>query len=145
MKINKIYKHVFDAIIKGKPRMFNLDDDYVFITPDGYYGFVFAKKAVPFNLELIEETQQKLDLDSIVQKENLCKLTNYYVLDERKNHTRILKKDDRKIYVNQKYLQYFEEYTEFYQKDDLQLVVAVENGQIVGALMPIRRTKGDEI
>ena len=145
MKINKIYKHVFDAIIKGKPRMFNLDDDYVFITPDGFYGFVFAKKAVPFNLEMIEERKEKLDLSSIVQKENLCKLTNYYATPERKSLARILKNNDRKIYINQKYLQYFEDYTEFYQKDNLQIVVAVENGQIVGGLMPIRWTKGDEI
>ena len=50
---------------------------------------------------------------------------------------------DRKIYVNQKYLQFFEDYTEFYQEKDLGLMVAVEYGNIVSAIMPIRNMEGD--
>jgi hypothetical protein len=45
---------------------------------------------------------------------------------------------DRKVYINSKYLSFFEDYTEFYQEKDLALCVAVENGQIVGAVCPIR-------
>ena len=144
MKIDKIYKHVFNEIIKKHPRLFNLDDDYVFITPNGYYGFFFLKKAVPFNLEMIEETKQKLDLSSSVQEFNLCKLTNQYIANKHFGFVRILKQGGRKIYVQQKFLQYFEDYTSFYQKHDLELIVAVENGQIVCALMPIKWHEGDE-
>lgn len=140
MKIDKAYKLIFNEIIKPKDyqRRFDIDEDNIFITPNSFYGFVFAKKDLPFNLEMIKQANKNLDLLSVVKPENRFKRTNNFVLLDKHGTINVLKNDNRKIYVNQKYLQYFEDYAEFYQEKDLNIVVAVENGQVVGAIMPIR-------
>lgn len=145
MKINKIYKLIFGEIIKPKEyqKQMKVDDEHILITPNGYYGFVFNKKSLPFNLEMIKEATITLDLFSVIKPENLCKLTKCLVVDSKLGFLNILKNGGRKIYVNSKYLGYFESYTEFYQEKDLSLIVAVECGQIVGCIMPIRYLEGE--
>lgn len=144
MKINKIYKSLFNELLKGNCRKFEMDSEHVFISPDGFHGFVFCKKDVPFNLEMYAESKQKLDLVSAVKEENLCELTNHYVSHKHVGFARILKQGVRKIYVNTKFLQDFEDYTDFYQAEENQIIVAVECDQIVGAFMPIRWTGSEE-
>lgn len=139
MKIDKIYKLIFGEIIKPKAyqRKFVFNEDYIFITPNSYYGFVLCKKGIPFNLEMIEDAKTKIDLLSAYKPENLFKKTNHFVMLQQ-GLMSVLSNGERKIYINQKYLDYFEDYAEFYQEKDLSLVVVVENGQIVGAVCPIR-------
>lgn len=146
MKVNKIYKFIFDNIIKSKNNLnqIELDDGCVCIAPDGYFGFVFSKNNLPFNLELIRKSIVKLDLNSVVKPENLCKPTNVLIIDKHFGFLKVFKIGDRKSYVNSKYLQYFEDYTEFYQEKDLSIMVAVEYGQVVGCIMPVRYMKGED-
>jgi hypothetical protein len=145
MKLNKIYKSIFSEMINPKERLMKMEinKNYIFVTPSGYYGFVFNKYDVPFNIEQIATSQSKLDLQSIVKAENLCKLTNKLVLLKGVGLVNIFTNGNRKIYVNQKYLQYFEDYTEFYQEKDLGIITAVEYGNIVGAIIPVRNMEGD--
>jgi hypothetical protein len=140
MKIDKIYKLIFGEIIKPKDyqKKFDFNDDYIFITPNSYYGFVVCKKGIPFNLEMIRKSEVKIDLLSVVKPENRLRKTKYFVADSRGDLINIFSNNDRKVYINSKYLKYFEDWAELYQKKDLSLCVVVESGQIVGAVCPIR-------
>jgi hypothetical protein len=140
MKLNKIYKLIFDEIIKPKAyqRKFDLDEDNVFISPDGYYGFVISKKEIPFNLEMIKNTMGKIDLLSVVKPENLLRKTKHLVKLDLRGLANVFCNSDRKVYINSKYLSFYEDYAEFYQEKDLSLCVVVENGLIVGAVCPMR-------
>ncbi len=140
MKINKIYELIFKEIIKPKEyqRKFEVDDNYIFITPNSYYGFVLCKKEIPFNLEMIKNADSKIDLLSAVKPENLLRKTNHFVMLQRIGLISVFSHKDRKVYINSKYLSHFEDYAEFYQEKDRSLCVVVENGQVVGAVCPIR-------
>ena len=140
MKINKIYELIFKEIIKPKEyqRKFEVDEDYIFITPNSYYGFVLRKKEIPFNLEMIKNADSKLDLLSVVKPENHLSKTNHFVMLQRIGLINIFNHKDRKVYINSKYLSHFEDYAEFYQEKDRSLCVVVENGQVVGAVCPVR-------
>lgn len=143
MKINKAYEMVFKEIIKPKEyqRKFDISDELVFITPNSYFGFVFAKKGIPFNLELIKNATQKIDILNIVKPENLFKKTNHFIALHQQGLICVLKNENRKIYINQKYLSFFEDCAEFYQEKDRSIVAVLEQGQVVGAIMPIRYTE----
>lgn len=143
MKRDKIYKLIFNGIInqKERPMKFEIFNDYVFITPNNYFGFVVSKKETPFNLEMIKTTENKLDLLSVVKPENLLRKTNHYVMIARHGLTNILSGNDRKVYINTKYLSYFEDYAEFYQEKDHTLVVVVECEEVVGAIMPLKHNE----
>lgn len=140
MKINKIYELIFKEIIKPKEyqRKCEVNEDYVFITPNCYYGFVLCKKEIPFNLEKITNANSEIDLLRIVKPENLLSKTNQFIMLQRQGLIRIFYQNDRKVYINPKYLSYFEDYAELYQEKDYSLCVVVENGQVVGAVCPIR-------
>ena len=140
MKIDKIYKLIFGEIIKPKAfqRKFDLDDNYVFITPNSYYGFVLCKKEIPFNLEMITYAKSKIDLFSMIKPENQLRKTKNFVMVEGQGLINILKNNDKKTYINSKFLSYFEDYAEFYQEKENSLVAVVENGQLIGAICPIR-------
>lgn len=146
MKRDKIYKLIFNGIIKPKerPTKFEIDNDYVFITPNNYFGFVVSKKGTPFNLEMIESRENKLDLLSVVKPENLLRKTNHFVMIAYHGLTNILSGNDKKVYINTKYLSYFEDDAEFYQEKDLTLVVVVERGEIVGAIMPLKHIEEEK-
>ena len=140
MKTNKIYKLIFAGIIKSEysQKKLDIDEEKCFITPDGYVGFIFIKKELPFNCEMIKNTDAKLDLLSVVKPENLLSKTNLYFMTNRQVLTRIFRNKDRKVYINTKFLSYFEDYAELYQAKDIQMCVVVENGQVVGGICPIR-------
>lgn len=145
MKLNKVYKLIFNEIIKNGCRgKFDLDDDNVFITLNGYYGFVIPKKETPFNLEMIKNTMGKIDLLSVVKPENLLRTTNNYVMVHLQGLVKVFCNSDRKVYINTKYLKHFEDDAEFYQEKDLSLCVVVENGKVVGAVCPIRHIEEKE-
>ena len=148
MKINKAYDTVFKALVNRKfgLKKFELDQDKVFISPDGFFGFVFCKKGIPFNLDEIQSADSKLKLQSVVKPENQLRKTKSFVMLQRIGLISVFKDVDRKVYINSKYLNYFEEHAEFYQdeKFPLSLVVIVENGQIVGAVCPVRYKEEDE-
>lgn len=146
MKINKVYELIFKEIIKPKEyqRKFDIDSDYIFITPNGYYGFVLCKKEIPFNLEMIKNANSTIDILSVVKPENILRRTKMFVKDVRNGLVSIFKSNERKVYLNAKYLSFFEDYAEFYQEKDNSLCAVVENGQVVGAICPMRWKEEDD-
>ena len=147
MNEKKVYKEIFDQIIKNATgqKQILLNENMTLISPNGYYGFVFHKNNLPFNLERIPISNGKLDLFNIVKPENKCKLTNRFVMSKHKilGMLRILQKEDYEIFVQQKFLQYFDCSAEFYQEKNLQIIVVVEFGQVVGCILPVRFTEGE--
>ena len=146
MKINKIYELIFKEIIKPKERQrkFEIDENLVLITPNGYVGFVLCKKETPFNLEMIQGENRKIDLLSIVKPENRLIKTNHFVMLQKIGLLNVFRNSCRKVYINTKLLNYFEDYAEFYQEKECELCVVVESGKIVGAVMPVRYTEERE-
>ena len=109
MNIIKAQKIIFTELISGgHVRKFEVDKDNVFITPDGYRGFVLPYTSVQVNLDKIA-TLKPIDIASVVKEENLCHLTKELVLQEHpKAYLRKLKKGDTNIYFNQKYMECFQ-------------------------------------
>jgi hypothetical protein len=140
MNKTKIYREIFSNIIKGneQQRKFELDNDHVLISPNGYYGFVVGKGGLPFNLELIKSIGGSMELTNVVKEENLLTRTNHFVMVKPHGLVSVFCNCDRNVYINSKYLGFFEDYAELYQEKDLSICVVVEHGEIVGAVCPIR-------
>ena len=150
MNLNKIQKDIFRSMLAGeRVRKFEIDEQRVLITPSGYYGFVIPYSNVQFNLEKIA-TVKALDINSIISEENLCVLTKELIIMEHppKRFARILKNGDRKIYFDQKLLDYFQN-PKFYNANSTQAIVVTEDisatrkNEIVGLIMPIRVFEGE--
>ena len=129
--------------LKVNQKQISIDDESVFISPNGCYGFLLSKKNAPFNLERIPKSDVKLDLFKICKPENRFKMTRRLIAEKSGELVNILKNDDREICVRQKYLKYFDDCAEFYQEKDKCLVVVAEMGCVVGGIMPMVIRDGD--
>lgn len=144
MNINKAQKEIFNAMLSGKHvRKFEIDSDSVFITPDGFYGYVFPQTSLQINIGRIASVKS-LDIGKIVTDENLCHLTKECVVNEfPKEILRKLRRGDQNIYFNQKYMDCFQN-PKFYSEGSLGMIVVTEDispirlNTIVGAIMPKR-------
>lgn len=144
MNITKAQKIIFDELISGgHVRKFEVDKDNVFITPDGFRGFVLPYTSIQVNLDRIA-TLKTIDFSSVVKEENLCHLTKELVLQEHpKAYLRKLKKGDTNIYFNQKYMECFQN-PKFYNASSTGMIVVTEDisatriNQVVGIIMPTR-------
>lgn len=144
MNVIKAQKIIFNELISGgHVRQFEVDKDNVFITPDGYRGFVLPYTSVQVNLDKIA-TLKSIDFASVVKEENLCHLTKELVLQEHpKAYLRKLKKGDLNIYFNQKYMECFQN-PKFYNEKITGMIVVTEDisanriNQVVGIIMPTR-------
>ena len=102
MNTTKAQKEIFNAMLKhNRVAKFEVDERRVFITPDGYHGFVIPLADIQVNLEKLKNMRE-IDLQAIVHEENLCKLSNECVLEERhgrKAYYRKLKNDKFNVRV----------------------------------------------
>lgn len=115
MNYIKAQKIVFDRICKdsGGGR-FMLDDSNVFVTPDGYRGYVFPVAGICFNIEKIREIGV-LPIVETIKEENELKMTDDLRLDRYKGGmARRLKGNGKNVFVNVKYLDVFHN-PRFYQ------------------------------
>lgn len=140
MKIKEVYKSIFNMLIKPEERVvkIEIDKNNIFISPSGYFGFVFDKRAIPFNLNIMTEVANKLNLQNITKEENRLILTDMLKQHKALGLLSVFEKNGENIYVNTKYLKFFEEHAIFFQESKLGLIAVVENGNIVGAIMPVR-------
>jgi hypothetical protein len=135
----KAQKVIFGEMLKCSPmvKRFDVGEDSVFVTPDGYWGVVLLKQDSAFNLDRIPSVSKAPDLLGIAIQENLCKLTNHIVIHKQHGNLRKLLKDGRAIYLQMKFLQYLEA-GEYYQASPNGIVVIKSGDQIVGAICPVR-------
>jgi hypothetical protein len=144
MNITKAQKIIFNALLSGNHvRRFEFDKDNVFITPDGYRGFVLPYSTLQVNIEKIQ-VFKNMDLASIVKDENLLQLTREILIQEHpKAYLRKLKNEERNVFLDQKYLECFQN-PKFYQEDKNRMVVltedisAIRKNVIVGCILPVR-------
>lgn len=144
MNIYKAQKIIFNELISGgRVARFDFDENNVFITPDGTYGFVLPNSSIQLNLSKMKQFDA-IDLTSIVKEENLCHLSRELLLQEHpKAYLRKLKNGDRNIYFNQKKMECFQN-PKFYNEKNEGLIVVTEDisatrqNSIVGVILPVR-------
>ena len=144
MNLVKAQKEIFSAMISGcRCAKYEFDEKSVFITPEGYNGYVIPYSQIQVNLAKIPDLKA-LDLRAIVREENLCELTKEaLILEHPRGYARKLKKGKEYIYFKEKYLGCFQN-PKFYNAHPHQIIVVTEDvsatrqNEIVGAILPIR-------
>lgn len=143
MNFNKAQKDILNHLLNGDTvRKFEIDEDYVFITPNGYYGFVFPKVLLQVNVDRMP-TFKAIDLNAAVNEESACVLTDECKILYRpyKGYARKLKRGETEIFVNEKYLQWFQN-PKFYCTATNLIVVTESTSKnenaIVGLICPLR-------
>ena len=146
MNTTKAQKEIFNAMLKhNRVAKFEVDERSVFITPDGFHGFVIPLADIQVNLEKLK-SMHKIDLQAIVHEDNLCKLSNECVIDGRpgrKEYFRKLKNDKFNVYISEKFLSCFQN-PKFYATSSTSSVVVTEDifanrgNAIVGLICPVR-------
>lgn len=144
MNCNNAQKEIFNAMLKGEGcHKYELDEKNVFITPDGFHGYVIPYSQIQINLLKIPDCKD-LNLQAIVTEENLCKLTKEaLILEHPRVIARKLKRGDECIYFKEKFMSCFQN-PKFYNKHPHQMIVVTEDisamrkNEIVGVILPIR-------
>lgn len=141
----KAQQDIFKAMLSGKDvRKFYIDDNTVFITPEGYYGFVLPINSLQNNETRIR-AMSPIDLKGVVNEGDECELADELRIDiyTRKRLFRKLKCGNKMIFINNAYLQWFQN-ARFYCRPDRPSVIVVTEDispnrliAIVGAICPI--------
>ena len=98
-------KEVCKALINGElVRGYNIDENTIFVTPDGFYGFVIPKTEIVFDATRIKQTKKMFDFSGYIKPENEIKPTNNYIKAE-KDFCRRFDGKDWQLYVKEKFLQ----------------------------------------
>jgi len=143
MNFLKAQKIVFDGLCKGlKQGRFDIDESHVFVSPDGYRGFIFPTVAVNFNLEKIKEIPS-LSIKEIVKPEHEMSLTADMRIDDRHRKLyRRLKGLKKSTFVNESFLDCFQN-PKFFQAEDRNSIIVVTENEVnepVGVVLPINAT-----
>ena len=157
MNFAKAQKEVVNELLKGSRSMgrFSIDERNIFVSPDGYRGYIFPTSTIAFNLEKIKEIPV-FPIAEIVKEDNELKLTpDLRIIDHyRVGMVRRLKGKGKNVYVNVKYLDFFQN-PHFYQDESsIGLIVVTETAfassrsatrieEPVGIIMPVRASWDD--
>lgn len=162
MNYTKAQKEIFNELCSGSCHMgrFNVNEDFIFVSPDGYKAYIFPVSTIAFSLEKIRE-MKPIPILEVIKPENELKLTpDLRIADERRKLTiRRLKGNGKNTYVNVKFLDCFQN-PKFYQdKSNLSAIVVTEQIGVrvgghgskaatykecpVGLILPVRATWDD--
>lgn len=148
MNFVKAQKQVVDALLKGnRCGRFNIDENHIFVTPDGYRGYVFPVSTIVFGFEKICEIKP-FPIYEIIQDENELKLTpDLRIMNEyRKEMCRRLKGKGKSVFVNTKFLECYQNPKFFQDNNPFGIVVVAEGAKDaytpVGIILPIRFSDG---
>lgn len=142
MNFNKAQREVFNKIIgSGKPAWFDVDENNIFVTPDGMVGFIFPVSTIAFNLDRIRKMDNPVKIHEVVKSGNELILTNDIKLLPGKQVIR-LKKEKYSVFVDTRFLSYFQN-PKFFQdaKDRRAAIIVTEYQHLkgntpVGLIMP---------
>lgn len=145
MNYIKAQQEVFKSLIRGdRVVRFDLDENYTFITNDGFKGWFFPNDVLMVNVEKISPLKP-LEVASLISPENELELTLDLKLSS-KYSTELLRKlhgVGKDVFVREKFLQYFQN-AKYYQHLDKPLghIVVTEtvrgNERPVGIILPVR-------
>lgn len=149
MNIEKINKEILKRYKRTQKGDFaNIyvqeSDDYVYVCFDGTRVYKIRHELIPFKLEIFEQNQKLKDiLEERAEGYEFAKLT----LIMRRNHSDVLceiKSPSNCAWVNEKYIK--ESGAEnFMIKNESSPVKIVEDGDIVGAIMPCKFKGSDDL
>ena len=154
MNYVKAQKEIFDRLSHGdRVGCFAVGEEKIFVTPDGYKGYIFPLNIVAFNCEKLQQIKT-LELDSICTPENELTLTNdakLLQIGSRREFCICMKGTGKRVFVRSKFLEPFQN-PKFYQKlgEKLGHVVVTERSTRgvkeypVGVVLPIRTPDWDE-
>lgn len=158
MNFAKAQKEIVSELLKGSRSMgrFNLDENNMLISPDGYKGYIIPVSAIVFNLEKIKEIDP-FPISDIIKEENELKLTPDLRIQDhyRVGMIRRLKGNGKNTYVNAKYLDCFQNPRFYQDKSNVGRIVVTEAVVIgghgsqtridrpVGIIMPVRASWDD--
>ena len=148
MNFAKAQKLVLNSLLAGaRMGRFNIDENHILVTPDGFRVFIFPVSTICFNLEKIKEIDA-FPVAEIVKDENELKLTPDCRLDEpRKRTYRRLKGNGKNVFVNISFLDCFQNPRFFQAESSISTVVVTEGAKganiPVGIILPIRSTWDD--
>lgn len=146
MNYTKAQKICFDALCNGRNiRRFDLDEKRVFVTPDGYRGFIFPKVGCNFNLEKIADFKG-FPIEETIKPENELTLTlDVRLSDNRREMYCRLKGNGKSTFVNKKFLECFQN-PKFFQPENKNAMIVVtesKTNEPVGIILPVRANWDD--
>lgn len=145
MNYTKAPQEVFKALMRGdRVCRFDLDENYTFITHDGFKGWFFPNDVLMVNVEKITPFKA-LEVISLIVPENELELTLDLKLSSKysKELLRKLHGAGKDVFVRESFLQYFQN-AKYYQAIDKPIghivVTEIVRGieRPVGIILPIR-------
>lgn len=144
MKFIKTQQDLLKQIDKEKGSLiigkYCISDGNVLFTLEGHWAVVIPKEQFYLDLEKTFGTNGTADLDRLItDKEELKEATPTNVsVSIGEMECRKLMVDGIDVYVDKKFLNYFNSDSKFYGKDNKSLVFIYEKGVLVGFILPVR-------
>ena len=147
MNIIKAEKDVFNRMVKGdRVCYFRFEDKHIFVTPDGFMGYIFPVTAISFNVNKCME-MQPLKITEAIKPENELTLTYDFRqggFGDKRMYRR-LKGSGKSVFVNNAFLANFQNPRFWQEKDDkFGLITVTEKGATphqdlpVGVVLPLK-------
>lgn len=146
MNIARAEREVFNKMVRGeRVYFFPVDDTHIFVTPDGYMGYIFPLCATSFNAGKCMQ-MQPLNYSELIKPENEIFLTDDYHgggFGDRKMYRR-LKAPGKNVFVNNAFLANFQNPRFWQGEDEIGIIAVTEKGATpkddipVGIILPIR-------
>lgn len=138
MNYIKAQETIFKSLIRGmQVARFDVDDSHVFITPDGFQGWIFPNDILMVNLEKIPQFSP-IDIASLITPANkLQSIPDFRLMSSRsKDLYRKLSNGKKIVWVKDKFLQMFHN-PEFYQYLDMPNKHIVVTEKVRGKETPV--------
>lgn len=141
MNTKRAQREILNDLLAGKKGVTcQLDDDHIFVSSNGYVGYVFDKS------EFFIETKNMSESNGgIIDKKvfhcdaNLCTVTSDMKLLNGKTACVKLVQGNRDVWVDRKYLKNFDDLEEarFYQGTHRGMIYITEYDRFVGVVVPM--------
>lgn len=154
MNYIKAQKEIFNRLSGGeRVCYFPVGNEKIFVTPDGFKGWIFPIDVVAFNCNKLQE-MKVIEIDNAIKPENKLEMTNDLKrarIGKNDMFCVRLKAPGKNVFVNMKYLEAFQN-PAFYQEreEKLKRIVVTERNHKneetpVAIVLPVRSdTWGDD-
>jgi len=144
MKTNRIYRAFFNMMLTESMsvRRYDLDENFIALT-DGYRAYKILKSDCPLNLsriiDLSDRETPKLELSEKHKK--LARTNELFDYGYRGKHGFVRKYhcDDFDVWVNDGYVEFFENPTFYGTGETAAVMVCERNDTVQGIVLPVRK------